>query len=58
MIAARERRYRPDVQSKHDLEADIGADHKHLTMGEMNEPKYAEDERIADGDQGIGATKH
>ena len=52
------RRYRPDVEREHHLQTDIGSDHEHLAMGEMNEPKHPEDQGISDRDQRVGAAKH
>ena len=40
------------------LHAGEGADHEHLAVGEVQEPQHAEDQGIADRDQGIGAAQH
>ena len=55
---SRKSRYRANVKRKHDLQADIGSNHEHLAMGEMNEPKDTKHQRIADRNERVGAAKH
>ena len=56
--AADQRNERPDIHPQHDLQADERADHEHFAVREMQHPQDAEDQRIADGDEGIGAAQH
>ena len=36
----------------------VGADHEDLTMGQVEQVQHAENERITDRDQGVGAAEH
>ena len=48
----------PTLNQMHGLHADEGADHEHLAVGEVQDTQDAEDQGIADGDEGIGAAQH
>jgi len=39
-------------------QAHVGADHEDLAVGQVEQVQHAEDERVTDRDQGIGAAEH
>ena len=46
------------MPQQHKLEAGERPHHEDFAVGEMQQAQHAKDQRIADGDQGVGAAEH
>ena len=55
-------RERQDAQlrggDQHEGQPDVRADHRDFPVREVQEVQHAEDQRVADGDEGIAAAQH